>query len=149
MSSATRTLEDIAAACGTAMPLPPRGDEQVFAAPWQAQVFAMTVALHERGLFTWPEWARVLGRHVGAGSPDGSDYYERWADALQELLAERGIATEADVERGTQAWHDAAARTPHGQPITLRSPAAGAGRPGRTAPGNAPDPARARAPRGA
>lgn len=119
MSTAASTLADISATCGGSMPLPPRGDEQVFAAPWQAQVFALTVALHERGLFTWPEWAVTLGRHVATGTADGSDYYERWADALQEMLAERGIASPEDVERGTQAWHDAAARTPHGQPITL------------------------------
>lgn len=119
MSTAAATLAGIAASCGESMPLPPRGDEQVFAAPWQAQVFAMTVALHERGLFTWPEWVQVLGRHVSAGAPDGSDYYERWADALQELLAQHGVASADEVARGTRAWHEAAARTPHGRPITL------------------------------
>ncbi|MGD8201271.1 nitrile hydratase accessory protein [Ornithinimicrobium sp. W1679] len=119
MSTAARTLASISAACGEGLPLPPRGDEQVFAAPWQAQVFAMTVALHERGVFTWPDWADVLARHVARGAADGADYYERWADALEELLQTRGIATAADVGRATRAWHDAAARTPHGQPIEL------------------------------
>lgn len=121
MTSAAATLSQIAAVCGDTMPLPlpPRGDEQVFAAPWQAQVFAMTVALHEQGVLTWPEWARTLGRHVARGAPDGTDYYERWADALEELLHTRGIASPEDVARGTAAWHAAAARTPHGQPIEL------------------------------
>ena len=27
----------------------------VFREPWEAQAFAMTLSLHERGLFTWPE----------------------------------------------------------------------------------------------
>ena len=27
----------------------------VFKAPWEAQAFAMALALHERGLFTWKE----------------------------------------------------------------------------------------------
>lgn len=93
--------------------------EQPFTAPWQAQVFAMTVTLHERGLFTWPEWAQVLSRHLVGGADDGSDYYERWADALQEMLAERGVVTAGDVATTTEAWHAAAARTPHGQPIAL------------------------------
>lgn len=119
MSSAAQTLAQISAACGGGLPLPPRGDEQVFGAPWQAQVFAMTVTLHERGVFAWPEWADVLGRHVAHGATDGSDYYERWADALQEVLQARGIATAADVDRVTQDWHDAASRTPHGRPIEL------------------------------
>ena len=32
----------------------------MFAEPWQAEAFAMTVALHERGLFSWGEWAAAL-----------------------------------------------------------------------------------------
>lgn len=119
-STAAEALAQISSACGAGhLPLPPRGDEQVFAAPWQAQVFAMTVSLHEGGLFTWPEWAQTLGRHVSCGAGHGSDYYERWADALQEILEARGVATAQDVEDGAQAWHDAAARTPHGMPIEL------------------------------
>ena len=118
-TTAASQLATISAACGDALPLPPRGDEQVFAAPWQAQVFAMTVALHEKGLFTWPEWAQTLGRHVAAGSGDGSDYYGCWTDALAELLERQGIATATDIAHRTHAWHDAAARTPHGSPIEL------------------------------
>lgn len=118
-TTAASQLATIAAVCGDELPLPPRGDEQVFAAPWQAQVFAMTVALHEKGLFTWPEWAQALGRHVALGAADGSDYYERWADALAELLERQGIATASDIAHCIQAWHDAAARTPHGTPIEL------------------------------
>lgn len=118
-SSAAATLQGIAAQCGDAMPLPPRGDEQVFAAPWQAQVFAMTVALHERGLFTWAQWAQALGAQMQHGAADGSDYYERWTDALAALLAEQRVASDEELRRATAAWHEAAARTPHGLPIEL------------------------------
>lgn len=119
MTSAADTLQQISVACGDTLPLPPRGDEQVFSAPWQAQVFAMTVTLHERGLFSWSEWARLLAAHVSGGAPDGSDYYERWADALQELLAERQVLSADQLADATAAWHAAAARTPHGLPIEL------------------------------
>jgi nitrile hydratase accessory protein len=127
VSTAAQTLAQIAASCGDGLPLPPSaaggaghdGAEPVFAAPWQAQVFAMTVVLHERGLFTWPEWAQVLSRRVRDGASDGSDYYECWAAALQDLLSARDVAGPDEVDRTTQAWHDAAARTPHGQPIEL------------------------------
>ena len=37
--------------------LPRDADGPVFREPWEAQAFAMAVSLHERGLFTWPEWA--------------------------------------------------------------------------------------------
>lgn len=119
MTSAADTLQQISAACGDTMPLPPRGDEQVFSEPWQAQVFAMTVTLYEGGVFTWPEWAQILGKHVAEGAPDGSDYYQRWADAFGELLEQRGLLSAEQVAETTAAWHAAAARTPHGQPIEL------------------------------
>ena len=52
-------------------------DEPVFAEPWQASAFAMTVALNERGLFTWSEWAETLGAELKSG------------DRLLRLLAAR------------------------------------------------------------
>jgi nitrile hydratase accessory protein len=117
VTTAARTLAEIAASCGDQLPLP--DEEQVFAEPWQAQVFAMTVVLHERGLFTWPEWAQALNRRVQDGAADGSDYYACWAAALEDVLHSRGVADPGAVERTTRAWHDAAARTPHGRPIEL------------------------------
>ena len=39
-----------------AVPGVPRdADGPVFREPWEAQAFAMTLALYERGVFTWPE----------------------------------------------------------------------------------------------
>ena len=40
--------------------LPRDGDEPVFAAPWQAQAFALAVKLSEQGHFSWKEWAATL-----------------------------------------------------------------------------------------
>jgi len=60
--------------------------ERVFAAPWEAQAFAMAVALHERGVFTWKEWAATLADVIAEvrnrGEPDtGEDYYRHWMTA--------------------------------------------------------------------
>ena len=41
--------------------LPRDADGPVFAEPWQAQAFALTVRLHEAACFTWTEWADTLG----------------------------------------------------------------------------------------
>ena len=86
-----------------------------FAEPWQAQVFAMTLALHERRVFTWPEWAAALG----AALQHESDYYTAWLAALEGLLAQRGVTAPAEVDTFAAAWARAAAATPHGMPITL------------------------------
>ena len=37
--------------------IPRDADGPVFREPWEAQAFAMALVLHERGLFTWSEWA--------------------------------------------------------------------------------------------
>lgn len=119
-SSRVEVLAAIVAACGDDLPLPPSGEEAVFAEPWQAQVFAMTVALHERGVFTWPQWAQALGQRVAQTTDaTGSDYYLRWSEALVDVLAEAGVLTREQLADLETAWHQAAARTPHGQPISL------------------------------
>ena len=50
-----------AAVATSAVPSIPRdNDGPVFREPWEAQAFAMALALHGRGLFTWNEWAAAL-----------------------------------------------------------------------------------------
>src|SRR5882762_3159382 len=66
-------------------------DGPVFNEPWEARAFAMTVALHERGLFTWPQWADALSRQIAlaqtAGDADlGDTYYQHWLRALESLV---------------------------------------------------------------
>jgi nitrile hydratase accessory protein len=106
----------------------PRGPDglggPVFRAPWEAQAFAMTLALHERGLFTWPEWAAVLADEIKraqlSGDPDtGETYYRQWLAALERIVAEKGAADPGALARCCTAWHRAARRTPHGSPIKL------------------------------
>ena len=70
----------------------------VFREPWEAQAFAMTLALYRGGLFTWNEWAAALAEQIkraqAAGDPDtGETYYRHWLAALERLVAEKGIAS--------------------------------------------------------
>ena len=109
-----------------AVPSIPRDAEgPVFREPWEAQAFAMTLALHERGLFSWPEWAAMLGEDIkraqAAGDPDtGETYYRHWLNALERIVAAKGLADVRMLARYRHAWHHAADRTPHGTPIELR-----------------------------
>jgi nitrile hydratase accessory protein len=110
----------------SAVPGLPRDSEgPVFREPWEAQAFAMALALHERGLFTWPEWAATLGAEIkraqAAGDPDtGETYYLHWLNALERLIADKGVADAGTLARYRLAWDHAADRTPHGRPIELR-----------------------------
>jgi nitrile hydratase accessory protein len=104
--------------------LPKDADGPVFAAPWQAQAFAMALALHGRGLFTWGEWAAMLGGEIkraqAAGDPDlGDTYYRHWLATLERMVAEKGVTSTETLHRTRDAWDHAADRTPHGRPIVL------------------------------
>ena len=108
-----------------AVPSIPRDAEgPVFREPWEAQAFSMALALHQRGLFTWREWAATLADEIkraqAAGDPDtGETYYRHWLAALERLVAEKGIASMETLARYRHAWDRAADRTPHGTPIAL------------------------------
>jgi nitrile hydratase accessory protein len=108
-----------------AVPGIPRDDAgPVFREPWEAQAFAMALTLHERGLFSWPEWAAALADQIkraqAAGDPDtGETYYRHWLATLEHLVAEKGVASAETLHRYRDAWDHAADRTPHGMPIEL------------------------------
>lgn len=100
-------------------------DGPVFREPWEAQAFAMALVLHQRGLFSWGEWARALAAEIAAaqaaGDADAGDtYYHHWLAALESLVASKGASSLAELARYRQAWDRAAERTPHGQPIDLQ-----------------------------
>jgi nitrile hydratase accessory protein len=114
-AQATRALPDI-----------PRDDDgPVFREPWEAQAFAMALALHGRGVFTWKEWAATLADEIRraqqGGDPDtGQTYYRHWLATLERLIAEKGVTTSDTLHRYRDAWDHAADRTPHGSPIELK-----------------------------
>ena len=98
--------------------------DRSFSEPWEAQAFAMTMQLHERGVFTWTEWADELAAATHAaqddGDPDdGSTYYRHWLTALESLVGKRSLATDVELRGRRHAWQVAATNTPHGQPIVI------------------------------
>ena len=97
----------------------------MFAAPWQAQAFALAVKLSEQGHFTWKEWAAALADELKAaadrGEPDdGSRYYHHWVAALERLVTGKGLTDSPALQDRKAAWADAYRHTPHGQPVVLR-----------------------------
>lgn len=99
-----------------------REPERPFDAPWQAQVFAMTVALNEAGQLDWSRWAQALGAQLKHQSDvSNAAYYAGWLAAFETVLLEDGIAEPGQISDLTAAWHAAAHATPHGQPIELKN----------------------------
>ena len=107
-------------------PANPHGNEgPIFREPWEAEAFAVAVALQERGVITAAEWATTLGEEIkkaqAAGDPDtGETYYRHWLAALERLVAAKGLADPRMLERTREAWRHACERTPHGMPIELK-----------------------------
>jgi nitrile hydratase accessory protein len=100
------------------------GGEPVFAEPWQAQAFAITIHLFDRGLFTWQEWADALSREIAgareAGGDDGGRrYYELWLTALERLVTEKTAVSGENLTSLREAWAEAYRQTPHGKPVVL------------------------------
>jgi nitrile hydratase accessory protein len=108
----------------TLLDIPQDDRGPVFKEPWEAKAFAMALRLHERGLFTWTEWADALTREIRAaqtsGDADlGNTYYQHWLGALEAMVANKGAASRSELIRYRQAWAEAAERTPHGQAVEL------------------------------
>jgi len=104
---------------------PGDGRDPVFKEPWEAHAFAMVLALHQRGLFTWVEWAAALSDEIAAaqnaGDADlGDTYYHHWLNALERMVERKGASSILELTRYQTAWDHAADRTPHGRPIELR-----------------------------
>jgi len=105
--------------------IPRDADGPVFREPWEAQAFAMAVKLHERGHFTWREWAHRLSEEIAAAKArgehdDGTGYYLYWLTALEKLVADKGLLNASELVTRKDEWDTAARETPHGKPIELR-----------------------------
>jgi nitrile hydratase accessory protein len=92
----------------------------VFREPWEAQAFAMAVALQGAGCFGWDEWAQALGREIARPGGEAVAYYEHWLAALERLVGEKGILDATLLRQRREEWRLAAEATPHGEPILLR-----------------------------
>jgi nitrile hydratase accessory protein len=107
------------------LPIARDREEPIFNEAWEAQAFAIVLALHEAKLFSWSEWTSALSRELaaasGSGGRDADDYYLHWLAALEALVVEKGAATQTALDARKAAWARAAAATPHGEPILLSS----------------------------
>jgi nitrile hydratase len=74
-------------------------DEPVFHADWERRVLALTLAMGATG-----EWNLDASRFARENRPPNEyldkSYYEIWLAGLEQLLAERGLVTEAELTAG-------------------------------------------------
>lgn len=79
-------------------------DDDVFAEPWQARAFALALALSERGLFSLRDFqvaliGRINSYEKGQCIAGTGDYYTRWIEALEDLLAQKELLPSERLSR--------------------------------------------------
>jgi nitrile hydratase accessory protein len=83
--------------------LPRRNGELVFEAPWESRAFSVAVALADAGQFEWEDFRSRLIATIGGGDrgavPAEWNYYERWMEALTDLLLDRGLLSAVEIEQ--------------------------------------------------
>jgi nitrile hydratase accessory protein len=79
--------------------LPRKNGELVFDAAWEARVFGMTISMHERQIFAWNEFRDELIEEIATADRERSDstYYERWLEAFEHLLVEKGLLSHEEL----------------------------------------------------
>lgn len=104
---------------------PTDADGPVFDEPWQATVFSMVVALHDRGDFVWRDWVDVFGEEIARGETYGASdhntiYYNQMLTALERMMiSERAHFSQDELEECKEQWRCADAARPHGEPHDL------------------------------
>ena len=98
--------------------------QKPFDEPWHAELFAVTVHLSDRNLFSWAQWTDALAEQINAVKLtrpiDGSnDYYNVWLQALIELISTKGITDVETISDVQDRWAAAYGNTPHGKPVKL------------------------------
>ena len=90
---------------GGAEALPRRNGELVFQAPWESRAFGVAVALHDAGAIDFERFRAHLIAEIAAhrAEADGEAYYAHWLDALQRVLLEDGVVSDAELDERAAA----------------------------------------------
>ena len=105
--------------------IPRRSGNVAFNHPWEIRAFSITTAMHHDGAFDWPEFQGELIRSVqdwesSHDTTTGWSYYDRWMEALERLLEDKGMLSITELDQRTaevlstpaNAHHQHAVREP-------------------------------------
>ena len=83
--------------------IPRANGEVVFEAPWQARAFGIAAGLNETAAYDWEEFRQRLIAAIARAeaSPEPFDYYAGWLEALEGVLAAKGLVSEDELRERT------------------------------------------------
>jgi len=84
----------------------PENGEVAFETAWEIRAFALALAAHQSGQYEWSQFQQALIAAIRTWEDTGTEeqwrYYDRWLEALETLLAERGILDESELDERTR-----------------------------------------------
>lgn len=109
MTSPLRTAEDRRRDEEIVLCLVGEENQAPFTLPWELRAFAIAVAAHEAVQYDWVDFQRSLVESICRWEREASDssagnwnYYEHWLVALESVLEECDLLTEAAVDERTR-----------------------------------------------
>lgn len=91
--------------------LPLEENEPVFHGEWEARALAITLAMA-----AWGKWNIDASRHAREKLPPADylrySYYERWIEALANMMVEHGLVSEEELREGRPAPGSSKAQPP-------------------------------------
>lgn len=85
---------------------PPRSNGRMFfSEDWQRKLFGLTLALSKEGHFEWEDFRKKLIQSIGeweqteCASQPPWDYYERFLQALVQVLETHGLVEPVELEQ--------------------------------------------------
>lgn len=118
--------------------IPRRSGDVAFNHPWEIRAFAIATAMADDGAFDWPEFQGELIGSIQAWESNNDSttdwsYYDRWMQALEKLLGDKGMLDAEELDRRTAEVLAMPANTHHHpparEPVAIVLPRAGEGRP--------------------
>jgi nitrile hydratase accessory protein len=89
---------------------PPRSNGALsFSRPWERRAFGLALALSKEGYFEWEDFRQALIASIAAwerahaGGDRSWDYYQRWLDALIEVVCRTGLMDAPALQAVTDA----------------------------------------------
>jgi nitrile hydratase accessory protein len=84
----------------------PENGEVAFETAWEIRAFALALAAHQSGQYEWSQFQQALIAAIRTWEDTGTEeqwrYYDRWLQALETLLAERGVLDEYELDERTR-----------------------------------------------
>ena len=73
--------------------------DRIFREPWEARIFALVLALRQRGAIEWQEFQDQLIKNIASAEKKQaqSPYYEHWVTAAEMLVVQRGILEQEEI----------------------------------------------------